>query len=86
MVPLALRYRHSEARMRTRIRIGAALLGIAWAVTAQAEDRNPLNATAIVDMGGFFTSTDIRVRLDGEGGSTGDEWEEDQGEEADTGF
>jgi hypothetical protein len=37
------------------------------AARAQAEDRNPLNATAILDMGGFFLSTDVRVRFDGQG-------------------
>ena len=58
--------------MRTRTRISAALLAVAWMATTQAQDGNPLDATAIVDVGGFFTSTDIRVRLDGEGGATGD--------------
>jgi hypothetical protein len=57
--------------MRTT-RIGAILLWIAGVATAQAEDRNPLNATAMLDMGGFFLSTDVRVRLDGEDGSIGD--------------
>ena len=52
--------------MRTRTRISAALLGIACIATAQAQDRNPLNATGTLDVGGFFLSTDIRVRLDGE--------------------
>lgn len=56
--------------MRTTI-ISVALLGIAGAATAQG-DRNPLDATAILDLGGFFTATDIRVRLDGEGGLRGD--------------
>ncbi|HEY6125482.1 MAG TPA: hypothetical protein VIV63_12590 [Steroidobacteraceae bacterium] len=49
----------------------AVLFGIAGATVAQ-EGRNPLNATAVVDMGGFFLSTDIQVRLDGEGGRVGD--------------
>ena len=55
----------------TRI-IGAVLLSIAGSAATQAEDRNPLNATAIIDMGGFFSSTDVRVRLDGQGGMLGD--------------
>src|SRR5688572_32798513 len=68
-----LRYARSLTRSRMRtIRIGAVLLGIAGSAAAQANDRNPLDATAIVDLGGFFTSTDIRVRLDGEGGRLGD--------------
>jgi len=59
--------------MRTRKTISAALLGIACIAAAHAEDRNPLNATGTVDVGGFFLSTDIRVRLDGETtGSVGD--------------
>lgn len=33
---------------------------------ADAEERNPLDATFIVDAGGFFMSTDTRVRVDGE--------------------
>ena len=57
--------------MRTIIR-NAVLLWIVGVAATQAEDRNPLNATAVVDMGGFFLSTDIRVRLDGEGGMVGD--------------
>ncbi len=58
--------------MRT-IRTGAVLLLIAGVAVAQADERNPLNATAIVDIGGFFLSTDVRVRLDGEGnGMAGD--------------
>jgi hypothetical protein len=57
--------------MRTII-MSAVLLSIAGGAIAQTEDRNPLDATAIVDMGGFFLSTDIRIRLDGEGGRVGD--------------
>lgn len=52
--------------MRTT-KIVAALLVTAGSAVAHAEERNPLDATAILDVGGFFTSTDIRVRLDGEG-------------------
>ena len=51
--------------MRTII-IGAALLGIAGVSVAQTEDRDPLNASALVDVGAFFLSTDVRVRLDGQ--------------------
>jgi hypothetical protein len=51
--------------------MGAVLFGFAGAAVGQ-NDRNPLDATAIVDMGGFFLSTDIRVRLDGTNGSVGD--------------
>jgi hypothetical protein len=47
--------------------MGAILLSIAGVAVAQTEDRNPLNATAIMDLGGFFLSTDVRVRLDGQG-------------------
>jgi len=39
---------------------------------AETPEHGPLDATAILDLGGFFTSTDIRVRLDGEGGRVGD--------------
>jgi len=53
-------------------RTTAVLLGIMGAAQAGADDRNPLNATAMIDVGGFFTSTDIRVRLDGEGNIAGD--------------
>ena len=57
--------------MRTIIK-NAVLLWIVGVAGTQAAERNPLNATAVVDMGGFFLSTDIRVRLDGEGGMVGD--------------
>jgi hypothetical protein len=57
--------------MRT-IKISAVLLGFAGAAMAETYDRGPLDATAIVDVGGFFSSTDIQVRLDGEGGRVGD--------------
>lgn len=44
-----------------------AVLGIASAGLAQAdENNNPLDSTLVVDVGGFFLSTDINVRLDGE--------------------
>jgi hypothetical protein len=50
-----------------------ALLWIVGAGMVHAEDGNPLDAKAIVDLGGFFLSTDIRVRVDGqETGQTGD--------------
>jgi hypothetical protein len=40
---------------------------------AQSQESNPLDATAVVDLGGFFLSTDVRVRLDGQGtGMVGD--------------
>jgi len=55
----------------TRI-MGAVLLSVAGVAMAQAQERNPLNATAVLDMGGFFSSTDVRVRLDGQGGMVGD--------------
>jgi len=57
--------------MRTIIK-NAVLLWIVGVAGTQAAERNPLNATAVVDMGGFFLSTDIRVRLDGQGGMVGD--------------
>jgi hypothetical protein len=34
--------------------------------TVEAAERNPLEAKAVVDIGWFFLSTDIRVRVDGE--------------------
>ena len=47
--------------------MGVAVLGIAGAGLAQAdENNNPLDSTLVVDVGGFFLSTDINVRLDGE--------------------
>lgn len=52
--------------------MGAVLLWIAGVAMAQADDLNPLDARAILDMGGFFSTTDVRVRLDGEGGRLGD--------------
>jgi hypothetical protein len=45
---------------------------MAGVAAADSYDRGPLDAKVIVDLGGFFTSTDLRVRLDGEGGNTGD--------------
>jgi hypothetical protein len=54
--------------------VGAAVLCIARVAGAETHDRGPLDARAIVDLGGFFLSTDIRVRLDGEtSGNVGDE-------------
>jgi hypothetical protein len=52
--------------MRTTI-ISTLLLGFAGVAVAQSHDRGPLDATAIVELGGFFLSTDVRVRLDGQG-------------------
>jgi len=46
--------------------VGAAVLWIAGAGWAQADEGNPLDSTLVVDLGGFFLSTDINVRLDGE--------------------
>src|SRR5678815_1537442 len=53
-------------------RIAAALaacsmLGVAHAAEeSAASDRNPLESRFIVDVGYFFLSTDMRVRVDGE--------------------
>jgi len=59
--------------MRVNI-MGAALLWAAGVAIAQADGGNPLDSTFVVDVGGFFLSTDINVRLDGEEtGQTGDE-------------
>jgi len=54
------------ARSLVRTLTGVCLLSVAGAVMAEPEAGNPLEATAILDAGGFFMSTDIRVRLDGE--------------------
>jgi hypothetical protein len=53
--------------MRMNI-IGTVLLWTAGVTCVWADEArpNPLDATAIVDLGGFFMSTDIKVRLDGE--------------------
>src|SRR5688572_21480052 len=60
--------------MRINIMIGAALLWTAGAAVAQADGGNPLDSTLVVDVGGFFLSTDINVRLDGEEtGQVGDD-------------
>ena len=58
--------------MRRTIIVSAVLLSSAGVADAQTHERGPLDATAILDFGGFFSSTDIRVRLDGEGGRVGD--------------
>lgn len=56
-----------------RLLAGAIFLCIAGIAAAQTDQRNPLDATATLDMGGFFLSTDIRVRLDGQTtGTVGD--------------
>ena len=48
------------------------LLACAAVGTASAEERNPLESKFIVDVGWFFMSTDMRVRVDGENtGSVG---------------
>lgn len=53
--------------------IGAVLL-VAGVGVAKAEGGNPLDSKLIVDVGGFFLSTDINVRLDGEEtGQVGDD-------------
>ena len=55
-----------EACMRV-VLMGTAVLWIAGAGLAQAdENNNPLDSTLVLDVGGFFLSTDINVRLDGE--------------------
>jgi hypothetical protein len=51
--------------MRINIIIGAALL-FAGVAAARADGSNPLDSKVVVDLGGFFLSTDINVRLDGE--------------------
>jgi hypothetical protein len=57
--------------MRTTM-MSAVLLSISGIVAAETQERGPLDATAILDLGGFFSSTDIRIRLDGEDGGLGD--------------
>jgi hypothetical protein len=53
--------------------MGAALLWVASVGMAQAESDNPLEAKAMLDVGGFFMSTDIHVRVNGEAnGQVGD--------------
>ncbi len=47
-------------------RLAAALFTCCMLGTAQADERNPLEARFIVDAGYFFLSTDMRVRVDGE--------------------
>ena len=56
--------------MRINIIIGAVLLWICGVAAIQADEArpNPLDSTAILDLGGFFLSTDINVRLDGGAG------------------
>jgi len=64
-----------ESGMRMNIMVGV-LLWIAGVTCAQADEprSNPLDATVMVDVGGFFLSTDINVRLDGEEtGQVGDD-------------
>ena len=57
--------------MRVDIMVAALLL--AGVGVAQADDGNPLDSKVVVDLGGFFLSTDIDVRLDGEeSGQVGD--------------
>ena len=43
-----------------------ALLACVAVGTANADERNPLDAKFIVDAGWFFMSTDMRVRVDGD--------------------
>jgi hypothetical protein len=47
-------------------RIVVAIIACATLGAANAEERNPLDAKFIVDMGWFFMSNDTRVRVDGE--------------------
>lgn len=58
--------------MRTTIILSAVLLSSTGIAAAETHERGPLDATVVLDLGGFFSSTDIRVRLDGEGGRLGD--------------
>jgi hypothetical protein len=44
----------------------AAILAFGTLGVASADERNPMDAKLIVDVGWFFMSTDTRVRLDGE--------------------
>jgi hypothetical protein len=46
--------------------IAIVLLGCSSVGTARADERNPLESKFIVDVGYFFMSTDMRVRVDGE--------------------
>ena len=46
--------------------IAIGLLGCSTLGTASADERNPLESKFIVDVGYFFMSTDMRVRVDGE--------------------
>ena len=50
--------------------VAIVLLGCSTLGTASADERNPLESKLIVDVGWFFMSTDMRVRVDGE--TTGD--------------
>ena len=53
--------------MRARLDGSSRTVGSPAPDSAQAdENNNPLDSTLVVDLGGFFLSTDINVRLDGE--------------------
>ena len=46
--------------------MACSILGVAHAAEETADERNPLESKFIVDVGYFFLSTDMRVRVDGE--------------------
>src|ERR1044071_197679 len=54
--------------------IGTSMLGAVHA----ADERNPLEATFILDAGAFLVSTDLRVRVDGEAGERGSDVDFDE--------
>jgi hypothetical protein len=45
--------------------IACSMFGVAYAGVSAADERNPLDAKFIGDVGYFFLSTDMRVRVDG---------------------
>lgn len=51
---------------RTNLKLLAAVCACGVLGVAHADDRNPLDSKIIVDLGMFFLSTDMRVRVDGE--------------------
>jgi hypothetical protein len=59
-------HRHRVTGDRAMRRLAAALFTCCMLGTAQADERNPLEARFIVDAGYFFMSTDTQVRVDGE--------------------
>jgi hypothetical protein len=46
--------------------VACSLIGVAHAAEETGEERNPLESRFIVDVGYFFMSTDMRVRVDGD--------------------